>query len=200
MKLLASRATGRNELDVNLTEALLSGATETAAPQLARVRALYDEHAPSLHRTLRRLAAPGIDATDLLHDVFVVALRKPEALLAAGSPRAWLFGTAVKVASDSRRRARFRRFFTLDWAAETPSDVTPLDSAEQRERLTHVQRALERLSDPKRDVLVLYELEGLSGQEIAAALGCPLKTVWTRLHHARRELESQVARFEGNVP
>ena len=35
-------------------------------------------------------------------------------------------------------------------------------------------------------MFVLYELEGLQGEEIARALGCPLKTVWTRLFHARR--------------
>jgi RNA polymerase sigma-70 factor (ECF subfamily) len=44
----------------------------------------------------------------------------------------------------------------------------------------------------KREALVLFELEGLSGQEIALALGVPLKTVWTRLHHARRELEEKL--------
>jgi DNA-directed RNA polymerase specialized sigma24 family protein len=41
---------------------------------------------------------------------------------------------------------------------------------------------------------VLYELEGLTGPEIAQALGCPLKTVWTRLHHARKEFEKAVKR------
>ncbi len=43
------------------------------------------------------------------------------------------------------------------------------------------------MSEKKRTVLVLFELEGLSGEEIAATVGAPLKTVWTRLHAARRE-------------
>jgi DNA-directed RNA polymerase specialized sigma24 family protein len=42
-------------------------------------------------------------------------------------------------------------------------------------------------------VFVLYELEGLSGEEIAAVVGAPLKTVWTRLYHARREFADRVA-------
>ena len=47
--------------------------------------------------------------------------------------------------------------------------------------------------DDIREVFVLFELEGLSGPEISEALGIPLKTVWTRLHHARKDFEQRLA-------
>ena len=50
-----------------------------------------------------------------------------------------------------------------------------------------MEGVLERMSPKKREVFALFELEGLSGEEIAARIGVPVNTVWTRLHHARRE-------------
>ena len=46
---------------------------------------------------------------------------------------------------------------------------------------------LARMAPKKREVLVLFEIEGLSGEAIAERVGCPLDTVWSRLYHARRE-------------
>lgn len=164
-----------------------------AASTATDVRGLYRLYAPSLHSVLRRLAPTGADADDLLQEVFVVALRRPQSLLTADSPRAWLYGVAVRVAAASRRRARVRAFLGLDAAGNTPSEENPQLDAERRQLARQVHRALAKLSDAKREVLVLFELEGLSGQEIAAALGCPLKTVWSRLHHGRLELETHLA-------
>ena len=45
-------------------------------------------------------------------------------------------------------------------------------------------------------MLILFELEGLSGEEVAGVVGCPLKTVWTRLFHARQRFEKAWARDE----
>jgi DNA-directed RNA polymerase specialized sigma24 family protein len=52
---------------------------------------------------------------------------------------------------------------------------------------------LARMSDKRRATLVLFEIEGYSGQEIAMLHGVPVKTVWTRLHHARKDLVAMVA-------
>ena len=57
-----------------------------------------------------------------------------------------------------------------------------------------MQEALAALSDAKRQVFVLFELQGLPGEDIAAALNIPLKTVWSRLFYARKEFAQAVAR------
>lgn len=159
------------------------------AEAAAAVRQLYVHHAASLRAALRHLVGPAADVDDLLQEVFVVALKRPKALLLAPSPRAWLFGVAVKVSAAARRRARLKAFFGL---ASAPEPVAPGSLEARVESTQLVWHALATLTDAKREVLVLFEMEGLSGPEVAEALGCPLKTVWTRLHYARREFEKVV--------
>ncbi len=61
-----------------------------------------------------------------------------------------------------------------------------------RQRAEKMSRALAALSPKKREVIVLVTIEGLSGEEVASLLAIPVATVWTRLHHARRELSLAV--------
>ena len=160
----------------------------------ADLKALYVAHAAELRQTIARLA-PELDAHDVLHEVFVVALQKGPALATLESPRVWLYGVAVKLARTRRRTARLRRFFGLDEALETAAVDSGNRSLEQRDAQRVVEAALATLTDAKRDVVVLHELRGLSGEEVAQALGIPLKTVWTRLFHARKALAVAVAKF-----
>ncbi len=154
---------------------------------------LYVAHGAQLRQTLSRLA-PELDAGDLLHELFLIAIKKAGDFSAADDRLAWLYGVAVKLAASRRRTARLRKF--LGFRIETPEALVdaPSRSMEQRDAQRQVMRALESLSDAKRTVFVLFELQGLSGEEIASALGIPLKTVWTRLFHARREVTAAIDR------
>jgi len=165
--------------------------TDAASEVEVDVQRLYREVAASLRATLRRLTWAGCDVDDLLQDVFVSALDRPEALARAASPRAWLYGIALNHASRRRRRHMVRRYLGLDDAPETEAPgAGPHERYEQREAEKIVQAALEKISPKKRAVFVLYELEGFTGEEIAEAVAAPLKTVWTRLYHARREVDA----------
>lgn len=173
-------------------DALMPAAAMTAEQLRRAVEAQYSSHADDLIAVLRRLTWPGCDVHDLLQEVFVVVLRNARPLVAADSPRAWLYGVAVRVASAARRRQRIRALFRREAAAVTaPRPSVALDP-EARATAEVVHRVLAELSAKKREVLVLFELQGLSGPEIAIALGCPLKTVWTRLHHARKDFEEKM--------
>ena len=63
-----------------------------------------------------------------------------------------------------------------------------------------VRGAIAQLSAPQREAFVLYELEGLPGEQIARILGCPIGTVWTRLHYARMEFQRAVEEGDIAVP
>jgi RNA polymerase sigma-70 factor, ECF subfamily len=160
------------------------------------VRRLYVEHSGELRLGVARLAGKHLDADDLLQEVFMVALRKPQDVLTADSPKAWLYGVAVKVAASRRRTATVRRFFGFDEVGELADPESPTRTVEQRDASKRVERVLSKLSDKKREVLVLHELQGLPGEEIAAALQIPLKTVWTRLFHARKDFAAELARLD----
>jgi RNA polymerase sigma-70 factor (ECF subfamily) len=167
-----------------------------AKGSLADVRRLYNSHASELRLAINRLAGNGVDCDDLLQEVFVVAMRKMSDLAQARSEKAWLYGVAVKLAAGQRRRHRLRSFFGLDDVAEPSSTESPSRTLEQKEASKLLQAALDSLPVAKRDVLVLFELQGLSGDEVAHALEIPLATVWTRLFHARKALQVAVARLE----
>lgn len=183
---------------VRMEEARSAVSDEQSAEAL--VRELYARHAQELRGALGRLSPGRADLDDLLHDVFVVALRRAALLASCSDPRSWLFGVAVKVAQGSRRRARFWRFVGLDSVTERASDASASADADRNDAARVVSLILERLSEKKRAVFVLFELERLTGQQVAAALDIPLKTVWTRLFHARREFLHHLEQLQGRAP
>jgi RNA polymerase sigma-70 factor (ECF subfamily) len=79
------------------------------------------------------------------------------------------------------------------FAAERPRAQDPRARIEARDSLHRVAEAMERMSPAKRVVVLMSEVEGLSCQEIADALGIAIGTVWGRLHEARRELQKALA-------
>lgn len=144
---------------------------------------VYDRHAKALLRFASRAAGPS-DAEDVVQTTFVTAAR-----IAAtydgrtDNARAWLFGVTARVLQE-RRRALFRLTRALRRIA---SDRSPAPAPSDAHR-TDLDRGLLEISENKRVVLLLAEVEGFTCEEIAAMLGVPIGTVWTRLHHARKEL------------
>lgn len=172
-----------------------SPATEAHERQLglSDFRRFYGDHVEFVRRVVARLWGPGGDVDDAVQEVFLVALRKRASFAGRCAPSTWLYAIAQRVVMAARRRARVRRFFGLHLAESRPSPETPQQIFEHRESSERLYRLLEKISDKKRTVFVLFEMEGLPGEEIAHIVGCPLKTVWTRLHHARRDLHRLAA-------
>jgi RNA polymerase sigma-70 factor (ECF subfamily) len=149
-------------------------------------RRLVDEHARFLFRALRHLGVREGDLDDVCQDLFVVAHRKYRDFRGESSVRTWLYGIAVRLASEHRRRAHVRREVPT---SEPPgSEVTSdgFEQLEQRELRELFNSILDGLDDDKRAVFVLYEVEELEMKQIAEAVGCPLQTAYSRLHAARR--------------
>jgi RNA polymerase sigma-70 factor (ECF subfamily) len=109
----------------------------------------------------------------------------------------WLYAIASNVVLTGlrgwRRQRRLRS--ALEAELESPhTRQTPEDALAARQELLRVWKHLLEIKPKKRIVYLMFELEGLSGPEIAAALDVPEATVWTRLHHARRELAGMIER------
>jgi RNA polymerase sigma-70 factor (ECF subfamily) len=166
--------------------------TRPARDQLAlALDRLYEHHAGDVERWVQRLAGPHADHQDLVHDVFVVALRRQSEFRGDASLRTWLFRITHHVVRHRRKRDFVRRLLFARHApalADTTPAPTAFDDLARRERTARLYAALDRLPDRYRTPLVLYELEGLSGEEVAELLGLELNTVWVRLHRARARL------------
>jgi RNA polymerase sigma factor (sigma-70 family) len=163
---------------------------------LSALGVLYDRHFQAVLRFGRCLLQDKSEAEDVAQEVFITAARVASSFDGRPSSRAWLFGIAARlVLNRARRGARFLRFVQrLGTHASEAQIALPEETLLQSELRTELSEALHKLTPSKRVVIVLAEVEGLSGPEIAEALGIPVGTVWTRLHHARSALREQLRR------
>ena len=106
--------------------------------------------------------------------------------IVAGSMRTFVYGVCLRVAADFRRRAYRHRERLYADPPEASSPARQEDALANREALELMEAALSRLPAPQRDAFVLYEIEELDMADVAAALGCPLQTAYSRLHAARK--------------
>jgi RNA polymerase sigma-70 factor (ECF subfamily) len=160
-------------------------------------RELYEAHFDFVYRVSRRLGTPLEEVEDVTQEVFLVAFRKLSAFR-TGRLSTWLYRICANVVSERHRKRRVRRAFQQLWGRgdEPVTPITPQHELESREAERTVARVLERMAPKKREVFVLYELEGMPGEAIAELVGCKVETVWTRLHYARKEFE-RLARSSG---
>ena len=158
-------------------------------------RAFYDEHVALVWRTLFRLGVARADLPDAAQEVFLVAFRKLPEFEGRSKPGTWLVGISYRVASDRRRLAHVRREVGDAPALLARGDERPRpdEVAEQHERIEVLDEILARLRPDQREVFVMFELEELSGKEIAAIVGAPLKTVFSRLRLAREAFTATLA-------
>ncbi len=164
--------------------------------QPERLRALFEAHFDFVWRSLRRLGLPEHVADDASQRVFVVAGRRL-ADIEPGRERAFLFRTALRVACSERRTIGRRREVLCDEPPETgESAAQPDELLDQRRARELLDRVLQSLPLDRRTVLVLFEFEGLSLDEIAESLGIPRGTAASRLRRAREEFSDALSRWQ----
>ena len=160
-----------------------------AAQDATAWRALYDAYVERVWRFLWRLGVPEGEIEDITQEVFVAVLRKLGSFDRRVRFTTWLFAIAVRQVRAHRRSWRRRLAFLASWRPAPGRAEAPDRALKRREAVADLQEILGRMSRRKRDVFVLYELEELDGPTIARVLGCPKKTVWSRLRHARIEFD-----------
>jgi RNA polymerase sigma-70 factor (ECF subfamily) len=153
---------------------------------------LYVRYGAMVKEAIRRFA-PEIsiaEAEEVGQDVFLALAQSAGRYRKNGKFKSWLFGIAVNKARRWRRFTWARRRL-LERYSKDPVGIfavkgsTPTIDAETRDELRH---ALKMLPTAQREVLVLHAVDGFTGEEIAQILGIKPKTVWTRLHRARKTM------------
>lgn len=172
------------------------GPTDAGAPLDAE--ALFRRHAPFVARFLTRLGVAQADIDDLVQEVFLVAHTKGGYVPEGAKPTTWLAQIAVNVAANARRK-RTRRAASHDDASvsglASPGD--PQQRLAAADALRRVHEALEALDIDQRAVFVLFEIERESCDAIAAGMGIPVGTVYSRLHKARAVFRDEYQRVAG---
>jgi RNA polymerase sigma-70 factor, ECF subfamily len=159
----------------------------TVNPRLQpEFRDVFNDHARFVWRVLLGLGLADADVPDASQQVFVVVHDRLGDLADGCSLRTFIYGICLRVASDFRRRAHRRHERLVADLPERSTAATQEERAMARESLRAVEAALDRLPPAQREVFVLYEIEELTMDEVAQALGCPLQTAYSRLHAARK--------------
>ena len=169
-----------------------------AEPEQLEFDQIYTAWYDEVSRWIRAMGGPEAEREDLVQDVFVVVHRRLGDFDGRNLP-GWLYQIARRRVRDFRRLLWVKHLVVRrnplpeGLTLVRPSPAEDLETKEKRELL---ERLLGKLGDSERAALVLFEVEGYSGQQIAAVQGVPLNTVWARIHKARKKLQSHLERFE----
>ncbi len=164
------------------------------------VAEIYAEYAAFVWRNLRRLGVPESQVEDAVQDVFLVIHRRLEDFEARSSLRTWIFGIVMRVAARQREQLRHRahRFSVVDTGTldelNAAAGPDPFDQLVQRQAADLIERVLSELTEDKRNMLVMVELEQMPVVEVARVLDLNLNSAYTRLRHARHALEAGLKR------
>jgi RNA polymerase sigma-70 factor (ECF subfamily) len=166
---------------------LLDGCVAGSA---AAWRGLHQRYHRTALSVLRRLGVPTAHLDDACQEVFVDVFRYLPRFRREADFRTWLYRICLSRARVARRRARVWSLFSRLSPQVGPDLVEqPFDEGQASRRLA---RTLEKLTEAERVVFVLFELEGLSGQEIAEVIERPAATVFRRLHDARKRFSTAI--------
>jgi RNA polymerase sigma-70 factor (ECF subfamily) len=170
-----------------------SSATDEKAKK-ERLERMFRAHHELVWRTLRRLGLGPEQAADATQQAFLIAAERLEDIR-QGSERAFLFGTALRLARTAYRTGR-------RWQLEDDMDHR-VDAGSRLEELVDRRRAVEvadkvlaQMDPTLLTVFVLFEIEGLSTPEIAELVGVPLGTAASRLRRAREAFRAAASRLE----
>ncbi len=175
-----------NRTDAELIEAHRRGDGSAAGVLVAR-------HLGQVRSLLLQLVLDRDDADELTQEVFVSVLRNLDGFRGEAAFATWLHRIAVNAARQAVRRTRSRRSESdravRDSNGDSAAPEVELIRSEQRDR---VRQALEKLSLPLRSAVVLTVMQGLSAGEAAEIEGCPIGTMYWRVHEARRLLREEL--------
>lgn len=172
----------------------MPSAQETDIPDF---ESLYREHFEYVWASLRRLGVRPPNLEDVTQDVFLTVHRRLHTYDPARPLRPWIFGIAMRVASDFRKLARHRREVGPIPGEAASNDARPDHQAGDLEARRIVAEALRAIGESRRPVFILHDIDELVMREVAEVLSIPLHTGYSRLRKAREEFASAVRRIQG---
>lgn len=170
---------------------------------------IVELYADKLYNYIVRMLGNSQDAEDVLQEVFLRAYQGLPQFDGRASLSTWLFRIATNLCIDHYRKQE-RRVKTVslyreraddsedeneEWEFPDMQTPDPMQAVLDKELQEVVERAVQELSPKLKTILLMYDVEGLSYEEIAQALGIPMGTVKSRLHLARTEIQKKVSAY-----
>lgn len=180
-------------------------------PEKLTPELVFREYAPRIYNLARRMLGNDADAEDVTQDVLLQVVRKLDTFRGESQIATWLHRVTVNAALAHRQKRANRQKReagepddeTLGASAPTPGrkwNVPPEESVLAAEQAEIIEKAINSLPEPFRDVYVLADVEGLPNAEIGEMLGLSVPAVKSRLHRARLRMRDALSpHFEGGV-
>lgn len=150
-----------------------------------------------------RLTSDRQAVEDLAQDIFHNAYRAIRHFQGKSSFFTWLYRITVNTCINFTKQQRLRRMITS--VEENPYGDVPSPSHEEvdgperalenKQLAGLIEKALTSISEDKRTILILRDIEGLSYEEIAAIMDCPIGTVRSRLFRAREKIQAKLRAY-----
>ena len=160
--------------------------------------AIHERWFDEVSRWIRAMGGPEADREDLVQDVFLIVHRRlPD--FDGDNLAGWLYQIARHRVRDFRRLLWVKHL--LMGSVPLPENLakegaSPAETLETDEKRATLERLLGKLNDSERAALVLFEIDGYNGEEIAEIQDVPLNTVWARIHNARKKLKGWLAKID----
>jgi len=158
-------------------------------------RHLHRQLYPVARTFLQRMGVVAPDLDDACQDVFLRLFRALPGFRGESEIKTWLYRLCATVAGRCRQRTNVTQT-VLQLLARRRAEPLACGPGDGSAEARLLEYALSRLRHSERLVFVLYELEGLSGKEVAEIAGIPEATVYTRLHYARRTFRAALGEGE----
>jgi len=142
-----------------------------------------------------RIAGSSVDADDVVHDVFLVVQRRLHEFRGDAKVTTWLYRITCFVALRQLRAQRAPGAVSAqDDAAEAVASPEPnaCERLQAKQEALAVHAVLDSLDEKHRNVLVLFEIDGHNGEEIAEMTSTKVSTVWVRLHRWRERFRERM--------
>jgi RNA polymerase sigma-70 factor, ECF subfamily len=160
--------------------------------------AIYERWSDEVSQWVRATGGPAADREDLVQDVFMVVHRRLPDFDGDNLP-GWLYRIARRRVRDFRRLLWVKHllFGSVPLSENLAKEgASPAETLETCQKTALLECLLDKLTESERATLVLFEIDGYSGEEIAQILGVPVNTVWSRLYKARKKLRGWLAKIE----
>ena len=159
----------------------------------AAMKEIFDEYRDKVYRIAYGVVRHREEALDIVQEVFIKLFRTIGNFKGKSSFYTYVYRTAMNTAIDHVRKFKKSTSLSFEDGVERYLPDSPEKRPDQvamgRELEGKVKEALAKLPDDQRTAIIFREVEGLSYQEMAKAMGCSMGTVMSRLHYGRKKLQ-----------
>jgi RNA polymerase sigma-70 factor (ECF subfamily) len=163
---------------------------------------LFTHYRSKVTNLVYRFLGPRFDVDEVVQEVFVSLFESLQGFRGLSSLDTWVYRLCMKVCTDQLRKKYRKRQLSIVHVEGGPEELTDPRSPspqsalmERKELRQEIFGALEKLTVEKRQVVVLYEMDGKTLEEIADIVQAPVGTVKSRLFHGRNELKRHLRRY-----